>query len=153
MAAVGSNPAFTGFPLHFFSNLSIACVPHPHRNPRRLQIRLEYDVKKKTVKEINPKWKSRLPVNHSDSLSLRFIMCGFQLQTPQSFAQSVNELVIALQRTGDLGNLARLCPHLELLANVDPSPGMWPQQLEYRTLKIKCNSGTQNNVPVLAVRI
>ena len=48
----------------------------------------------------------------------------FQLQTPQSFAQSVSELVIALQRTGDPGNLSRLRTYLELLANVDPSPGI-----------------------------
>ncbi|CAI9738401.1 ring finger and CCCH-type domains 2 [Octopus vulgaris] len=45
-----------------------------------------------------------------------------KLQTPQSFGQSVNELVIALQRTGDPGNLSRLRPHFELLANIDPSP-------------------------------
>lgn len=47
----------------------------------------------------------------------------FQLQTPASFAQSVQELTIALQRTGDPANLNRLRPHLELLANIDPSPG------------------------------
>ncbi|XP_054276070.1 roquin-1-like [Macrosteles quadrilineatus] len=45
-----------------------------------------------------------------------------KLQTPQSFAQSVQELVIALQRTGDPGNLNVLRPHLELLAAIDPSP-------------------------------
>ena len=51
-----------------------------------------------------------------------------KLQTPQSFAQSVQELVIALQRTGDPGNLSVLRLHLELLAAIDPSPGMvhWP---------------------------
>lgn len=52
--------------------------------------------------------------------------CSFllaQLQTPASFAQSVQELTIALQRTGDPANLNRLRPHLELLANIDPSPG------------------------------
>lgn len=48
-----------------------------------------------------------------------------QLQTPQSFSQSVQELVIALQRTGDPGNLSVLRPHLELLAGIDPSPGMY----------------------------
>lgn len=47
----------------------------------------------------------------------------FKLQTPASFAQSVQELTIALQRTGDPANLNRLRPHLELLANIDPSPG------------------------------
>uniref|UniRef100_V5G646 RING-type E3 ubiquitin transferase n=1 Tax=Anoplophora glabripennis TaxID=217634 RepID=V5G646_ANOGL len=45
-----------------------------------------------------------------------------KLQTPQSFAQSVQELVIALQRTGDPGKLSVLRNHLELLAGIDPSP-------------------------------
>lgn len=45
-----------------------------------------------------------------------------KLQTPQSFAQSVQELVIALQRTGDPGNLSVLRQHLELLAAIDPCP-------------------------------
>jgi RING finger/CCCH-type zinc finger protein len=46
-----------------------------------------------------------------------------KLQTPQSFAQSVQELVIALQRTGDPGKLSVLRTPLELLAGIDPSPG------------------------------
>ncbi|OAD62090.1 Roquin [Eufriesea mexicana] len=45
-----------------------------------------------------------------------------KLQTPQSFAQSVQELVIALQRTPDPGQLSSLRPQLELLAAIDPSP-------------------------------
>ncbi len=45
-----------------------------------------------------------------------------KLQTPQSFQQSVQELVIALQRTGDPGQLGALRPHLDLLAGMDPSP-------------------------------
>ncbi|KAH1003968.1 hypothetical protein HUJ04_003796 [Dendroctonus ponderosae] len=45
-----------------------------------------------------------------------------KLQTPQSFAQSVQELVIALQRTGDPGKLSVLRNPLELLAGIDPSP-------------------------------
>lgn len=45
-----------------------------------------------------------------------------KLQTPQSFGQSVQELVIALQRTGDPNNLSNLRPSLELLAALDPSP-------------------------------
>ncbi|CAG9856052.1 unnamed protein product [Phyllotreta striolata] len=45
-----------------------------------------------------------------------------KLQTPQSFAQSVQELVIALQRTGDPGQLSVLRNHLDLLAAIDPSP-------------------------------
>jgi RING finger/CCCH-type zinc finger protein len=47
-----------------------------------------------------------------------------KLQSPQSFAQSVQELVIALQRTSDPGNLSVLRPHLELLAGIDPNPGL-----------------------------
>ncbi|XP_054717013.1 roquin-1-like [Uloborus diversus] len=49
-----------------------------------------------------------------------------KLQTPQSFSQSVQELIIALQRTGDPGNLSILRPHLELLASIDPSPDAPP---------------------------
>lgn len=47
-----------------------------------------------------------------------------KLQNPQSFAQSVQELVIALQRTGDPGNLCILRPHLEYLADIDINIGM-----------------------------
>lgn len=46
-----------------------------------------------------------------------------QLQSPESFAKSVQELTIVLQRTGDPANLASLRPHLELLANIDHNPG------------------------------
>ncbi|KAK3096004.1 hypothetical protein FSP39_021870 [Pinctada imbricata] len=45
-----------------------------------------------------------------------------KLQTPQSFAQSINELVVALQRTVDPCNLQLLRPHLDFLASVDPNP-------------------------------
>lgn len=45
-----------------------------------------------------------------------------KLQTPQSFGQSVQELVIALQRTGDPGGLATLRPELDCLTGIDPSP-------------------------------
>ncbi|XP_029469667.1 roquin-2 isoform X2 [Rhinatrema bivittatum] len=45
-----------------------------------------------------------------------------KLQSPESFAKSVQELTIVLQRTGDPANLNRLRPHLELLANIDPNP-------------------------------
>jgi len=44
-----------------------------------------------------------------------------KLQTPQSFGQSVQELVIALQRTGDPGKLTCLRPQLDILTNIDPS--------------------------------
>lgn len=46
-----------------------------------------------------------------------------QLQSPESFAKSVQELTIVLQRTGDPANLASLRPHLELLAAIDHNPG------------------------------
>ncbi|CAH2002444.1 unnamed protein product [Acanthoscelides obtectus] len=49
-----------------------------------------------------------------------------KLQTPQSFAQGVQELVIALQRTGDPGKLSVLRAKLELLAGIDPSPESSP---------------------------
>ncbi|XP_052314378.1 roquin-2-like isoform X2 [Oncorhynchus keta] len=45
-----------------------------------------------------------------------------KLQSPESFAKSVQELTIVLQRTGDSANLNSLRPHLELLANIDHSP-------------------------------
>nr|XP_033817519.1 roquin-2 isoform X1 [Geotrypetes seraphini]XP_033817520.1 roquin-2 isoform X1 [Geotrypetes seraphini] len=45
-----------------------------------------------------------------------------KLQSPESFAKSVQELTIVLQRTSDPANLNRLRPHLELLANIDPNP-------------------------------
>ena len=44
-----------------------------------------------------------------------------KLQTPQSFGQSVQELVIALQRTGDPGNLSSLRPHLDTLTSIEPA--------------------------------
>merc|ERR1712088_999823 len=51
---------------------------------------------------------------------------GDKLQTPQSFGQSVQELVIALQRTGDPGGLASLRSQLDCLTGIDPSPESEP---------------------------
>ncbi|XP_061656210.1 roquin-2 isoform X2 [Phyllopteryx taeniolatus] len=42
-----------------------------------------------------------------------------KLQSPESFAKSIQELTIVLQRTGDPANLTSLRAHLELLANID----------------------------------
>lgn len=42
-------------------------------------------------------------------------------QSPQSFGQSVQELMIALQRTGDPANLSALRVHLKNLAEIDAS--------------------------------
>ncbi|VVC27713.1 Zinc finger, RING-type,Zinc finger, RING/FYVE/PHD-type,Zinc finger, CCCH-type,Zinc finger [Cinara cedri] len=47
-----------------------------------------------------------------------------KLQSPQSFSQSVQELIIALQRTGDPAKLSSLRPHFELLAGVDSNPSL-----------------------------
>lgn len=43
-----------------------------------------------------------------------------RLQTPESFAQSINELMIALQRNNDVSDLSSLRNHFEILAAVDP---------------------------------
>ncbi|XP_031558019.1 roquin-2-like isoform X2 [Actinia tenebrosa] len=45
-----------------------------------------------------------------------------KLQTPQSFSQSIIELIFALQRSNDPGELIKLRPHFELLSNIDASP-------------------------------
>lgn len=63
-----------------------------------------------------------------------------KLQSPESFAKSVQELTIVLQRTGDPANLTSLRPNLELLANIDhnpdaPSPS-W-EELESVMLAVK----------------
>ncbi|KAJ8286589.1 hypothetical protein GJAV_G00040880 [Gymnothorax javanicus] len=63
-----------------------------------------------------------------------------KLQSPESFAKSVQELTIVLQRTGDPANLNSLRTHLELLANVDHNPDAaspsW-EQLEQVMLAVK----------------
>ncbi|CAH0716276.1 unnamed protein product, partial [Brenthis ino] len=60
-----------------------------------------------------------------------------KLQTPQSFAQSVQELFIALQRTGDPAQLVVMSMHLDRLANIDASPDAksptWQQLAEIIT--------------------
>ncbi|KAH8319242.1 hypothetical protein KR067_001014 [Drosophila pandora] len=55
-----------------------------------------------------------------------------KLQTPSSFAQSVQELVIALQRTSDPAKLASQHHHLKYLANIDPCAEVapWPDLAE-----------------------
>lgn len=56
-------------------------------------------------------------------------------QSPSSFALSVDELMMALQRTGDPANLAKLRVHFENLSNIDPSlelnaPTTWNECME-----------------------
>ncbi|CAL1279626.1 unnamed protein product [Larinioides sclopetarius] len=53
-----------------------------------------------------------------------------KLQTPQAFSQSLQELLIVLQRNGDPGHLLELKPHLELLASVESSPNAPPPSWE-----------------------
>lgn len=65
-------------------------------------------------------WSSLLYGDQSHKSHMQSIID--KLQTPASFAQSVQELTIALQRTGDPANLNSLRPHLERLADIDPSP-------------------------------
>ncbi|XP_044000802.1 roquin-2 isoform X1 [Gambusia affinis] len=63
-----------------------------------------------------------------------------KLQSPESFAKSVQELTIVLQRTGDPANLTSLRPHLELLANIDHNPDVPPPswaELESVMLAVK----------------
>ncbi|XP_058890665.1 roquin-1-like isoform X5 [Acipenser ruthenus] len=83
-------------------------------------------------------WSSLLYGDQSHKSHMQSIID--KLQTPASFAQSVQELTIALQRTGDPANLNRLRPHLELLANIDPCPDapppMW-EQLEKGLVAVK----------------
>ncbi|KAL1023185.1 hypothetical protein UPYG_G00037420 [Umbra pygmaea] len=73
-------------------------------------------------------WSSLLYGDQSHKSHMQSIID--KLQTPASFAQSVQELTIALQRTGDPANLNRLRPHLELLANINPNPDSPPPTWE-----------------------
>ncbi|CAB1352099.1 unnamed protein product [Coregonus sp. 'balchen'] len=60
-----------------------------------------------------------------------------KLQSPESFAKSVQELTIVLQRTGDPANLNSLRPHLKLLANIDHNPAPSWEELESVMLAVK----------------
>ncbi|XP_028032969.1 roquin-1 isoform X2 [Bombyx mandarina] len=60
-----------------------------------------------------------------------------KLQTPQSFAQSVQELFVALQRTGDPEQLVTMSMHLDKLANIDANADAksptWKQMADVMT--------------------
>ena len=65
-----------------------------------------------------------------------------KLQTPQSFVQSIQELVIALQRTGDPGHLSSLRLHLDQLASIDDNSNSdWDILLEASTACCSVVSG------------
>lgn len=53
-----------------------------------------------------------------------------KLQSPQSFAQSLHELALALQRTGDPAGLAALRPHFDRLLAYHPSGESSPSWAE-----------------------
>lgn len=67
------------------------------------------------------------------SLWSYFLVCSLihyyfvflQLQSPASFSQSIQELIIALQRSGDPGNLCQMREQFELLSQIDASPGVY----------------------------
>ncbi|XP_072015835.1 LOW QUALITY PROTEIN: uncharacterized protein [Amphiura filiformis] len=63
-----------------------------------------------------------------------------KLQTPASFTSSIQELTIALQRSGDPANLGKLRDHLKLLANINPIPELelpaW-EDVEYAMISTK----------------
>ena len=48
---------------------------------------------------------------------------GAPFQSPSSFNQSIQELVISLQKTGDPAGLSQTRMRLQTLAAVDPAPG------------------------------
>lgn len=53
-----------------------------------------------------------------------YFFCTFQLQSPASFSQSIQELIIALQRSGDPGDLCQMRDQFDLLSQIDASPGL-----------------------------
>lgn len=57
-------------------------------------------------------------------INLIFFSCTFQLQSPASFSQSIQELIIALQRSGDPGDLCQMRDQFDLLSQIDASPGL-----------------------------
>lgn len=65
-----------------------------------------------------------------------------KLQTPQSFYNSIHELVATLKKSGDVMNLSSLKPSLELIASINTNPGekakiSWDSLLNY--LKAVCH--------------
>ena len=72
-----------------------------------------------------------------------------KLQTPQSFGQSIQELVVAIQRSGDPGHLSSLRVHLDQLALIDVGEDAainhdWKSVLEGLTASCSVVSGLIN---------
>ncbi|RMX56030.1 hypothetical protein pdam_00017456 [Pocillopora damicornis] len=75
-----------------------------------------------------------------------------KLQTPASFSQSIQELIIALQRSGDPGNLCQMRDQFELLSQIDASPGMKgsgdpPQSHNNKFKTSMCRDHTRGGCP------
>ena len=51
------------------------------------------------------------------------VLISLQHQSPQSFTQSITELMSTLQRTSDSARLKDLQPELEFLSSIDASHG------------------------------
>ena len=69
-------------------------------------------------------WSSLLYGDQSHRSDMQSIID--KLQTPASFAQSIQELVVAIQRAPASASLAELIPHYEVLAAVDPALSIPP---------------------------
>lgn len=60
-------------------------------------------------------------ISESNRLLLHVLRSHFQLQSPQAFGQSIQELITAVQRNGDPDDLLKMIPQFELLAAIDPA--------------------------------
>ncbi|XP_018022085.1 roquin-2 isoform X2 [Hyalella azteca] len=97
-------------------------------------------------------WSSLLYGDVSHKSHMQSIMD--KLQTPQSFAQSINELQFVLQRTGDPSHLYKLWPHLELLASLDagsPLTNGSSTSPSEQTIEIGSKTSSDKELPELEV--
>ena len=62
---------------------------------------------------------------------------SIQLQTPQSFYNSIHELVATLKKSGDVMNLSSLKPSLELIASINTNPGMSPADINCKCILVQ----------------
>ena len=64
------------------------------------------------------------PVSHALPLCISLVVVAvvLQLQSPHSFNQSMQELLITLERSGDPAGLSILKPHFEKLSGIDAMP-------------------------------
>ena len=74
-------------------------------------------------------WSNLLYGNIEHKAQMQSIMD--KLQTSESFLQSVQELVVLLQRTGDPKDLGKFRPELDILIKINPSSGIFSFQSVY----------------------